>query len=79
MFEFRVNTENDTWILLEVNARPWGSLPLPVGVGVDFPYRWYRLLVDSVETPPRRYRIGIYGRNLKKSRRTPASRACPKN
>ena len=64
MFEFRVNAESGSWILLEVNARPWGSLPLPIAVGIDFPYRWYQLLVDGVETPAVRYKIGVYGRNL---------------
>ena len=64
MFEFRVNTGTGTWILLEVNARPWGSLPLPVALGIDFPYHYYRLLVDGVETPARSYKIGIYGRNF---------------
>jgi protein-tyrosine-phosphatase/predicted ATP-grasp superfamily ATP-dependent carboligase len=63
MFEFKRNAAGD-WILLEVNARPWGSLPLPVALGVDFPYRWYRLLVEGVETPPVPYRVGVYGRNL---------------
>ncbi|MDR3439922.1 hypothetical protein [Telmatospirillum sp.] len=64
MFEFKVNRETLSWILLEVNARPWGSLPLPVGLGVDFPYDWYRLLVDGVETPSHSYRVGIHARNL---------------
>ena len=64
MFEFRVDRKAGTWILLEVNARPWGSLPLPVALGIDFPYRWYQLLVDGVETPVRRYKIGVYGRNV---------------
>ena len=63
MFEFKRNAAGE-WILLEVNARPWGSLPLPVALGVDFPYRWFRLLVEGVETPPVPYRVGIYGRNL---------------
>jgi protein-tyrosine-phosphatase len=63
MFEFKRNPSGQ-WILLEVNARPWGSLPLPVALGVDFPYRWYQLLVDGVETPPVEYRVGVYGRNL---------------
>ena len=43
MFEFKRN-DSGGWILLEVNARPWGSMPLPLSLGVDFPYRWYRLL-----------------------------------
>jgi protein-tyrosine-phosphatase/predicted ATP-grasp superfamily ATP-dependent carboligase len=64
MFEFRINPATRRWILLEVNARPWGSLPLPVALGVDFPYRWYRLLVDGTETPAINYRAGIFGRNL---------------
>ena len=62
MFEFK-RTGRD-WIMLEVNARPWGSLPLPVALGVDFPYRWYRLLVDGAETPPVPYAVGVFGRNL---------------
>ena len=44
MFEFKISPTGD-WVLLEINARPWGSMPLPVALGVDFPYRWYRLLV----------------------------------
>ena len=64
MFEFRLGDNDGGWVLLEVNARPWGSMPLPVGLGVDFPYRWYMLLAEGVETPPVSYRTGIYGRNL---------------
>ncbi|PPQ34554.1 carboxylate--amine ligase, partial [Rhodopila globiformis] len=63
MFEFKCNAQGG-WILLEVNARPWGSLPLPVALGVDFPYRWYRLLVAGEATPAVNYPVGIYGRNL---------------
>jgi len=63
MFEFKRNASG-SWILLEVNARPWGSMPLPVALGVDFPYRWYRLLVAGEETPAVPYRAGVYGRNL---------------
>ena len=63
MFEFKRNASG-AWIMLEVNARPWGSLPLPVALGVDFPYRWYRLVVDGMETPPVPYQVGIFGRNL---------------
>jgi protein-tyrosine-phosphatase/predicted ATP-grasp superfamily ATP-dependent carboligase len=63
MFEFKVAPDGG-WALLEVNARPWGSLPLPIALGVDFPYRWYRLLVTGDETPAVEYDTGIYGRNL---------------
>ena len=63
MFEFKRN-DSGGWILLEVNARPWGSMPLPLALGVDFPYRWYRLLTAGEETPAVEYRTGVYGRNL---------------
>lgn len=75
MFEFRVDQKPKKWILLEVNARPWGSLPLPVALGIDFPYRWYQLLVDGLETPVRRYRIGVYGRNVVADARQQFARA----
>jgi protein-tyrosine-phosphatase/predicted ATP-grasp superfamily ATP-dependent carboligase len=64
MFEFRRNFATGAWILLEVNARPWGSMPLPVALGVDFPYAWYRLLVEKTPPPPQSYKAGIYGRNF---------------
>jgi len=64
MFEFKRNPDTGAWILLEVNARPWGSMPLPVALGVDFPWFWYRLLVNGVEEPQASYPAGIYGRNL---------------
>ena len=63
MFEFKKKPSGE-WIFLEVNARPWGSMPLPVALGVDFPYRWYRLLTAAEEGPAVPYRTGVYGRNL---------------
>ena len=58
--------------LMEVNGRPWGSLPLAVAAGADFP----RALADlylggrrpSVSTAPP-YRIGVRGRNLERELR----------
>jgi protein-tyrosine-phosphatase/predicted ATP-grasp superfamily ATP-dependent carboligase len=64
MFEFKVNPADGKWILIEVNARPWGSLPLPVSIGVDFPYRLYRLLARHEPTQPQPYPAGRYCRNL---------------
>jgi protein-tyrosine-phosphatase/predicted ATP-grasp superfamily ATP-dependent carboligase len=64
MFEFRLDRVDGRYALLEVNARPWGSMPLPVALGVDFPDRWRRLLSEGERTPPVRYRCFVYGRNL---------------
>lgn len=64
MFEFRRDPANGDWVLLEVNARPWGSMPLPVALGVDFPYAWHQLLTCDEQIPRRSYRAGIFGRNV---------------
>jgi protein-tyrosine-phosphatase/predicted ATP-grasp superfamily ATP-dependent carboligase len=64
MFEFKRDPTTGSWVLLEVNARPWGSMPLPVALGVDFPYRLYRLLVHGEETPEQPYPVGVYGRTF---------------
>ena len=63
MFEFRRNPADGTWILLEVNARLWGSLPLPVGIGVDFPRALCELLLARPLSLPVLYRAGIRSRN----------------
>ncbi|OOV07279.1 hypothetical protein RF819_11545 [Rhodoferax fermentans] len=64
MFEFKLDEQTGTWILLEVNARPWGSLPLPVSLGVDFPYQLFTLLVLKTTPPAVAYRPNVYGRNF---------------
>lgn len=64
MVEFRRDHGNGAYALLEVNARPWGSMPLPVSLGVDFPERWRRLLLDGQATPPVDYQTGVPSRNL---------------
>lgn len=64
MFEFRVSDQDGSWVLLEVNARPWGSMPLPVALGVNFPLAWANLLLDGVRPAPMAYAVGVYGRNF---------------
>jgi protein-tyrosine-phosphatase/predicted ATP-grasp superfamily ATP-dependent carboligase len=63
MFEFRYNPEMKTWVLIEINGRFWGSLPLPLACGVDFPYYLYQMLVEERREFPKTYRTGLYCRN----------------
>jgi predicted ATP-grasp superfamily ATP-dependent carboligase len=64
MFEFRSNLRDGSWILIETNARLWGSLPLPVALGVDFPAWLHDLLVHGREHEAVDYSPGIRSRNL---------------
>lgn len=64
MVEYKVNTVTGRWVLMEVNARFWGSLPLALAAGVDFPLGLYQLLVEGRVSVHRDYRTSIYCRNL---------------
>jgi predicted ATP-grasp superfamily ATP-dependent carboligase len=64
MFEFRVDRSNRSWILIETNARFWGSMALPVAIGVDFPRLLYELTVEARESPPIAYPVGVRSRNF---------------
>ena len=63
MFEFRQNTDTKKWVLIEINGRFWGSLPLPLACGVDFPFFLYQVLIEGRREFPRTYRTGLYCRN----------------
>jgi predicted ATP-grasp superfamily ATP-dependent carboligase len=63
MVEFKVDPETGRWALMEINARFWGSLPLPVAAGVDFPYFLYQLIVEGKRDFPSGYRVGLHARN----------------
>lgn len=64
MVEFKWNPDTDTWVFIEINGRFWGSLPLAVAAGADFPRYLYDLLVRGVRRFPSGYRTGLYCRNL---------------
>lgn len=64
MFEFRHDPGSGRWILLETNARFWGSMALPLSLGVDFPRYLYDLLVHRRLHAPVAYRAGVKSRNL---------------
>jgi predicted ATP-grasp superfamily ATP-dependent carboligase len=64
MVEFKVGPRGPT--LMETNGRVWGSLPLAVASGVDFPRMLAELYLfgppGNGAAPP--YRIGVRARNL---------------
>ncbi len=64
MVEFKVDRQTNDWVLIEVNGRFWGSLPLAVAAGADFPLWLYQLIVEGRTCFPNRHRVGIYSRNL---------------
>lgn len=64
MIEFKMNTASQEWVLIEINGRFWGSLPLAVSAGVDFPYYLYRMIVYGDRFFPNEYRVNVYSRNL---------------
>jgi predicted ATP-grasp superfamily ATP-dependent carboligase len=43
MVEFKVDSDTREPKLMELNGRFWGSLPLAIEAGVDFPYLYYEL------------------------------------
>lgn len=64
MVEFRVNVNTGKAELIEVNGRFWGSLPLAISCGVDFPYLLYKSIVDKESSPIPEYRMGLRQRWL---------------
>lgn len=64
MFEFRREPATGEFILLEVNARFWGSLPLAVAAGADFPADLARLLLGGTRPAAAAYRTGLRQRDF---------------
>jgi protein-tyrosine-phosphatase/predicted ATP-grasp superfamily ATP-dependent carboligase len=63
MVEFKRNDRTGAWILIEINARFWGSLPLSIAAGLDFPRYLYELLVRGETRVPASYRTNLYCRH----------------
>ena len=64
MVEFKCDPASGTFSLMEINGRFWGSLPLAIAAGADFPAMLYELMVDGVVRPRPPARNGVYGRSL---------------
>ncbi|HWP65304.1 MAG TPA: ATP-grasp domain-containing protein [Candidatus Limnocylindria bacterium] len=63
MFELKLDLETREWVLIEINARFWASLPLCLHAGADFPWWLYEALVLGRREFPQDYRVGVYCRN----------------
>jgi protein-tyrosine-phosphatase/predicted ATP-grasp superfamily ATP-dependent carboligase len=64
MLEFKRNPATGRWVFLEINGRFWGSLPLALAAGIDFPWYLYQLMVSRARSFNRSYRTGVYCRDL---------------
>jgi hypothetical protein len=51
--------------LMEINGRLWGSLPLAIAAGVDFPALLAQLFLGEPVDVPARYRVGVRCRHLR--------------
>lgn len=67
MIEFKSGHAGDR--LMEINGRPWGSIPLAIRAGVDFAADYVAMLTSpdgTVDPPgPAPYEVGVVARNLR--------------
>lgn len=66
MVEYKYNLKTNEWRFIEINGRFWGSLPLAVASGADFPWFLFQMLLEGKREFPRQFRTGLYCRNLQK-------------
>lgn len=59
MVEFRVDPRDNVPKLMEINPRWWGSLPLSIFSGVDFPYLLYKLSIQGDINKNLEYKVGV--------------------
>ncbi len=68
MVEFKVNGSEK--VLMEINGRVWGSLPLAVLSGVDFPLMLTEMTLNGPDTVksinPKQYKTGVRSRDLQR-------------
>lgn len=64
MVEYKRDKVSDEWFFVEINGRFWGSLPLAIASGVDFPYYLYQMMVEGRTEFSQAYRSNLFCRNL---------------
>ncbi|MDF1844564.1 MAG: hypothetical protein P1U77_24375 [Rubripirellula sp.] len=63
MAEYRYNSRTCDWIFVELNSRFWGSLPLAVACGADFPAYLFGMWCEERTEFPVNYRTNYTCRN----------------
>lgn len=64
MVEFKMDQRTNKPVLMEINPRIWGSMPLAVFSGVDFPFLLYRMAAEGDIEPVTSFREGVKMRFL---------------
>jgi len=59
MVEFKQDRRDGIPKLMEINGRFWGSLPLAIAAGVDFPYLLCRMMLEGDIEEVVTYRVGV--------------------
>ena len=59
MVEFKLDEKDGKPKLMEVNGRFWGSLPLSITSGVDFPYLLHKMTTEGDVKPVFEYKAGV--------------------
>ena len=66
MVEYKIDLDTGDWIFIEINGRFWGSLPLALASGVDFPFYLYDLLVNANTEQRPAGKENVFCRNLRR-------------
>jgi predicted ATP-grasp superfamily ATP-dependent carboligase len=64
MVEFKMDANDNKPKLMEINPRFWGSMPLAIASGVDFPYLLYKMAIDGDIKSSTSYKTGVRTRFL---------------
>ena len=58
MVEFKVNPDDGSPVLMEVNGRYWGTISLPILAGMDFPFYHWQVVHGEQPNIPKTYTTG---------------------
>jgi predicted ATP-grasp superfamily ATP-dependent carboligase len=64
MVEFKICESTGSPQLMEINGRFWGSLPLAIAAGIDFPLLSYELSSGREPQPKSKHTLGVISRHF---------------